>query len=169
MPTGSSSLPSSPGFPKAVALVALIAGTTDILAAHLHIWAASGRFPTTVFKAIAGGVLGPARAMQGGAEIMVLGVFLHFFISLAFTLFFFVVYPRLAWLRKSVWRAGIALSFFVWVVMTYVVLPLSLLSGRAPDFTNKHTYIGMVVMIVVFGLPVAFGAARFYRTQPRSQ
>ena len=42
------------------------------------------------------------------------------------------------------------------------------LPWRAPDFTNKHTYIGIVVLIFVFGLPIALGAARFYRQQQRA-
>src|SRR5688500_432587 len=74
---------SSPGpisigaFAKAVLIVTAIAGTLDIIAAHLHIWAASGSFPTRVFKGIASGAIGRDRAMQGGADIVLLGIFFH--------------------------------------------------------------------------------------------
>ena len=56
---------SSPGpfsignFAKAVLIVTAIAGTLDIIAAHLHIWVVRGSFPTQVFKGIAGGAFGP--------------------------------------------------------------------------------------------------------------
>jgi hypothetical protein len=150
-------------------LVTMIAGTLDIIAAHLHIWAASGKFPDTLFKAIAGGAVGRQRALEGGAGMIALGVFFHFFISLAFTLLFFLLFPRVAALRKRVWVAGIIYAMFVWTTMTYAVLPLSALPWRAPNFTNMHTYLGMAVMISAFGLPIAFGAARFYKQQnPRS-
>lgn len=153
-------------FAKAVLVVTAIAGTLDIIAAHLHIWGATGRFPTTVFKGIAGGALGRERAMQGGLSIVALGVFFHFFISFAFTLLFFLLYPRLAVLRTNIYAVSTGYGLFVWTVMTYVVLPLSALPWRAPNFSNMHTYIGMVVMTVLFGLPIALGVARFYRRAP---
>ena len=153
---------------KAILIVTLVAGTLDIIAAHLHIWAASGKFPTMVFKGIAGGALGRERAMQGGAEIVALGAFFHYFISFVFTALFFLLFPRVAVLRKNVYVVGTVYALFVSMIMNYVVLPLSALPWRAPDYANKHTYIGMVVLVLVFGLPIAVGAARFYRQQQRA-
>jgi hypothetical protein len=149
-------------FWKAVLLVTAIAGTLDIVAAHLQTWAGSGKFPTTMLKAIAGGALG-RRAMQGGAGTMALGLFFHFFISFAFTLLFFLLYPRVTLLRKNRYAVGTAYALFTWAVMTYVVLPLSALPWRAPNFANKHLYIGWVIFTLIFGLPIVFGASRFYR------
>ena len=150
-------------FAKAVLLVTLIAGTLDIIAAHLHGWAASGNFSRTMLKAIAGGALGRERALRGGVGTMALGLFFHFFISFAFTLLFFLLFPRVALLQKSRIAVGVVYAMFTWVVMTYLVLPLSALPWRPPDFANKHLYIGWVVLTVVFALPIVFGAARFYR------
>jgi hypothetical protein len=151
---------------KAVLLVTAIAGTLDIIAAHLHIWAIRGQFPAALFKSIAGGALGRERAMQGGAEMMALGAFFHFFISFVFALLFFLLYPRVGVLRKNVFAVGTGYALFVWAVMNCLVLPLSALSSRMPNFANKHTYIGVLVLITVFGLPIALGAARLYR-QPQ--
>ena len=94
--------------------------------------------------------------------MMLLGLGFHFFISFAFTLLFFLLYPRVSFLRKQVYVAGTVYALFVSVVMNYIVLPLSALPWSPPNFTSKHTYIGIVVLIVVFGLPIAIGAARFY-------
>ena len=160
---------SSPGpisignFAKAVLIVTAIAGTLDIIAAHLHIWAVRGSFPTHVFKGIAGGAFGSERAMQGGAGMVLLGIFFHYFISFSFTLLFFVLYPRLKLLRKNVLVVGSVYSLFVSLTMGFIVLPLSALNASTPNFTNKHTYIGMCVLAVVFGIPIAMGAARFYQ------
>lgn len=150
---------------KAVLLVTALAGTLDIIAAHLHIWYATGRYPATLFKGIAGGAFGRERAFQGGAEMVAAGVFFHYFISFAFTLLYFLLVPRLSLLRRNTWAAGTAYATCVWLVMNYVVLRLSALPWRAPNLANIHTYIGWVVITLVFGLPIAFGAERFYKQQ----
>ena len=65
----SSPRPSTIGhFAKAVLVITAIAGTLDIIAAHLHIWAASGKFPTTVFKGIAGGAIGREHCWSASRE-----------------------------------------------------------------------------------------------------
>ncbi|HEX2101980.1 MAG TPA: hypothetical protein VHF69_15005, partial [Candidatus Synoicihabitans sp.] len=109
----------STAFAKAVLVVTAIAGTLDIIAAHLHYWAATGKFPVTLLKAIAGGAFGRDRAMQGGAEMMALGLGFHFFISFAFTLLFFLLCPRIGFLRKQVYVAGAVYAVFVSIVMNY--------------------------------------------------
>lgn len=158
-------------FAQAVLLITAIAGTLDIIAAHLHIWATStsGKFPATLLKSIAGGALGRERAKQGGVEMMALGAFFHYFISFAFTLFFFLLFPRVSLLRKNRYAVGAAYATFVWAVMTYVVLPLSALPWRPPSFTSVHTYIGWAVLTSVFGIPIAIGAASYHeRSRPRA-
>jgi hypothetical protein len=160
---------SSPGplsignFAKAVLIVTAIAGTLDIIAAHLHIWAVRGSFPTQVFKGIAGGAFGRERAMQGGVDMVLLGIFFHYFISFSFTLLFFVIYPRLKLLRQNFLVTGFLYSLFVSLTMGFIVLPLSALNAPIPNFANKHTYIGICILTVVFGVPIAMGAARFYQ------
>lgn len=148
---------------KAVLQVTALAGTLDIIAAHLHAWAATGNFPTKMLKAIAGGALGLTRAMQGGAGTMALGLFFHFFISFAFTLLFFLLYPRVAILRTNRYAISAAYSLFTWAVMNYLVLPLCKLPWRPPNFASLQHYIGWVVFFFVFGVPVVFGTARFFR------
>ena len=160
----SSPAPSSIGnFAKAVLIMTAIAGTLDIIAAHLHIWAVRGSFPTQVFKGIAGGAFGAERAMQGGMGMILLGIFFHYFISFSFTLLFFVLYPRLRLLRRNFLVVGSLYSLFVSFTMGFIVLPLSALNASTPDFTNKHTYIGMCVLAAIFGVPIAMGATRFYQ------
>lgn len=144
-------------------IVTAIVGTLDIIAAHLHIWAASGNFPTAVFKGIASGAFGRESAMQGGVEMIALGAFFHYFISFSFTLLFFLIYPRLRLLRRNVLATGFGYALFVWSTMNLIVLPLSALHSSMPNFANKHTYIGICVLTVVFALPIAVATERFYR------
>ncbi|HEU5079169.1 MAG TPA: hypothetical protein VFT72_08140 [Opitutaceae bacterium] len=149
-------------FWKPVLVYTAIAGTLDITAAHLHVWAVTGKFPTSMLKAIAGGAIGGQRAMEGGAGMMALGLFFHYFISFAFTLLFFLLYPRIALLRKNLYAIAPAYALFTWAVMTYIVLPLSRLPWRAPNFANKHVYIGWIILTAIFALPIVFGARRHY-------
>jgi hypothetical protein len=149
-------------FAQAVLMVTAIAGTLDIIAAHLHIWAARGTFPTAVFNAIASGAFGSERAKQGGVEMIALGAFFHYFISFSFTLLLFLIYPRWRWLRKSVLTTSVGYALFVWSTMNLVVLPLSALHSSMPNLANKHTYIGICVLTAVFALPIVAAAERFY-------
>lgn len=155
-------------FAKAVLLVSAIAGTLDIIAAHFHLWFLTGRFPATLFKTIASGALGREKAMQGGAGVVALGVFFHYFISFAFTLLYFLLFPRLALLRQNVWASGLAYATAIWAVMNLIVLPSSALSAKAPNFANVQTYVGWGILIAAVGLPIALGAARFYQSPQRS-
>lgn len=154
------------GGAKAVLIVTAIAGTLDIVAAHLHVWAASGKPPVTLLKRIAGGALGRERAMEGGAGTMALGLGFHYFIAFAFTLLFFLLYPRLSLLRRNVLAVGCGYALFVWSVMNFIVLRLSALPWAMPNFANKHTYIGIGILVVAIGIPIATGASRFYRSAP---
>ena len=101
--------------------------------------------------------------MQGGAEMMAAGLLFHFFISFSFTLLFFLLYPRVSLVRKNIFASGAAYALFVWATMNFVVLRLSALPWSPPNFANIQTYVGICVLILVFGMPIAFGAARFYR------
>ena len=150
-------------FVKAVLIVTAVAGTLDIVAAHIHTWIASGKFPVNLLKAIAGGALGRERAMQGGAGLLWLGLFFHFVISFLFTLFFFSVYPRVKWMGRNVFVTGVFYTLLVWTTMNVIVLPLSALNSPLPNFASKHTYIGVLVLAIVFTLPIMVGAERLYR------
>ena len=147
---------------RALLLVTAIAGTLDIIAAYLQIWAGSGKFPFMMLKGIAAGALGVRRAMQGGVGTMALGLFFHYFISFAFTLLFFLLYPRVSLLRKNPYVIGTVYALFTWAVMNYIVMPLSALPWPLPDFGSKQLYIGLIVFVLIFGLPIVFGTSRFY-------
>jgi hypothetical protein len=150
---------------KTVLLTAGLAGTLDILAAYLHIWAIRGQFPAALLKGIAAGAFGREQAMQGGLGMSAMGLFFHFFISLAFTAFFFALYPRVVLLRKNAIAVSAVYSLFVSSVMSFLVLPLSALSAPPPNFASKHTYIGMALLTIVFGLPIVLSARRFFRAR----
>ena len=151
-------------FTKTILLITLIAGTLDILSAITHISINTGKFPSWIFKAIAGGVLGRERAMSGGWATGLLGFFIHYLITFLFTLFYFLIYPRVPLLWKNKYLSAIGLGWFVFVVMNYLVLPLCALPYSPPKFPGA--FVGLVMLPIVIGLPVAIGASRYYGKNP---
>jgi hypothetical protein len=118
-----------------------------------------------MLKAIAGGALGVERAVQGGVGTMALGLFFHYFISFAFTLVFFLLYPRIVLLRKNRYAVATGYAIFTWAIMNYIVLPLSRLPWRAPNLADKQLYIGWLIFTTIFALPIVLGASRYFGTR----
>ena len=75
-------------FFKAVLLTGLFVGTTDLLYAFTSQWMSSGKFADHMLKGIASVAVGRNNAFPGNDWIAFLGLFFHYFIAFAFTLFF---------------------------------------------------------------------------------
>jgi uncharacterized membrane protein YagU involved in acid resistance len=139
---------------KSIVYGGLIAGTIDIGAASII----SPVNPLIVLLAIASGLLGHA-AFQGGAGVMVLGLLLQWGMSILIAAFFSIaanMWPVLA-RRWILW--GAIYGVVVFVVMNYVVVPLS---AAAHKSTHSVSWIvENLAAMLVFGWIVAFTAHRF--------
>jgi hypothetical protein len=147
-------------FFKTVLLTGLFVGTTDIVSAFITVWARNGKFAEKMFHYIAGGALGLETSMKGGVGVAFLGLFFHYFIAFAFTLFFFVVFPRLKFLFFNKYLVGMLYAVFVNVVMSQLILPLTPLPAQ--HFNLEHTYIEWVILGVLFGIPIVYNAYKYY-------
>jgi hypothetical protein len=137
---------------KAIAVGGLIAGTLDLTQACIL-------FGWDIPLSIAGGLLGP-QAVHGGAATYVLGVLLHFFIALSAATIYYAASRRLAFLKEHPLICGLFFGAAVEEVMNLIVLPLSALHARGPY--ELHDLIqGLLVHMVVVGLPIAFSVRRF--------
>lgn len=136
----------------AVAWGGLVAGTVDIGAASLI----NGINPMIILRAIASGLLGPG-AFQGGAAVSVLGLVLQWGMSLLIAAIFVIAARRMAWMREHWIVSGLAYGVVVFVVMEYVVVPLS--AARKPHFTPVSLLENVLAMLL-FGLIVAYFAQR---------
>ena len=153
-------------FFKTVLLTGLFVGVTDIIAAHVSVWIQSGNFPTKVLQYIAGGALGLETSMKGGVETALLGLLFHFFIATSWTMFFFVILPKLRFLQFNKYIVGFLYGIFVGAAMTFLILPLSAL----PDspFVFSRAIVGWSVLGTVLGIPIAISAYRFYNIKPNA-
>jgi hypothetical protein len=136
----------------AIAVGGLVAGTLDLLQACIL-------FGWDIPLAIAAGLLG-RQAFRGGAGTYVLGVFLHFFIALSAAAVYYAASRRLVFLKEHPLVCGLFFGGAVQEVMNLVVLPLSALHARGP-YKLHDLILGLVVHMVVIGLPISFSVRRF--------
>jgi hypothetical protein len=148
-------------FYKTVLLTGLLVGTTDLLSAYISITIRRGIFPKAMLLYIAGGALGLKNSLQGGNWVALLGLFFHYFIAFSFTLFFFVIFPRLTFLSYNKYLVGMLYAVFVDLVVGQLILPLSKLPTSPLDVSGS--IINWMTFGVVFGIPIAISAYRYYR------
>jgi hypothetical protein len=136
----------------AIAVGGLTAGALDLAQAMILFGA---RIPLS----IAAGLLGRA-AFRGGVGTYVLGVLLHFFIAFSAAAVYYAASRRLSFLTEHWLVCGLFFGAAVEEVMNLVVLPLSALHARGP-YQLRDLILGLIVHMVVIGLPIAFSVRRF--------
>ncbi len=136
----------------AIAVGGGIAGTVDLLQACIL-------FGWDIPLAIAGGLLG-RQAFHGGAGTYILGVLLHFFIACSAAAIYYAASRKLVFLTERPLVCGLFFGAAVEDVMRFIVLPLSALHSKGP-YTLQDLILGLVVHMVVVGLPISYSIRRF--------
>jgi len=147
---------------KTIVATGLLAGTLDGIAAILNYTINGGRLPSRIFQYIASGAVG-TQAFTGGTGMVILGIILHYTIAFAFTLFFFLIYPRINILSKNKIITAIVYGIFVWLIMNLIVVPMSHVPPS--PFNIKQALIGAVILMLAIGLPVSFVIGRYYQQE----
>jgi hypothetical protein len=132
-------------------LAALVVGALDMGMA-MGFWHRHGVPPVRVLQSVAAGLMGPA-AFAGGSAAAVLGLLLHLTIAGLMVLAYDLVALRLRWLVRRPWLAGPLYGGVLYLVMTWVVVPLSA-APHAPASTawNVASVLSHVLLV---GLPCA--------------
>src|SRR5580704_3358450 len=136
----------------AIAVGGGITGTLDLLQACIL-------FGWDIPLVIAGGLLG-REAFHGGAGTYVLGVLLHFFIACSAGAVYYGASRRLRFMTEHPLVCGLFFGAAVEEVMRLIVLPLSALHSRGP-YKLQDLILGLLVHMVVVGLPISFSVRRF--------
>jgi len=134
-----------------------LAGAIIEMVFVLPIQAMLGTSPVAVFQFIAMGVLGKA-AFAGGAATVALGIFLHGLISLIAAGVFLFAALRWRIARSHPAISGMLFGIAAYVVMTYMVLPLTPI-GFMPPNSILLVALSIGVHIFAFGLPIALVVA----------
>jgi hypothetical protein len=146
----------------------LAAGVLD-LAAVLGFWAVRDVSPVTILQSIASSLLG-AGAFEGGAPAALLGLFLHFLVSLVFAAAYVIVSARLAMLRARPILFGPLYGIVAYAIMTFAVVPLSRAEFGAswpPPLINLAA--SLFIHLFLFSLPIALAASRIGPARPQAR
>jgi Na+/alanine symporter len=138
----------------AIGVGGLVAGALDLTQACIL-------FGWDIPLAIAAGLIG-RQAFHGGAGTYVLGVCLHFFIACSAAAVYYAANRKLEFMTEHPIVCGLFFGAAVDEVMNLVVLPLSALHARGP-YKLYDLILGLVVHMIVIGLPIAYSVRRFAR------
>jgi hypothetical protein len=153
-----------------ILLTGFIAGTLDASAASINFYARTGNSPVRVWRFVASGVFGKEAYADPDSLLMpALGLLFHFCLAFSFTIFFFLIFPKIKLLAKNIFVTGIVYGFLVWLLMSKVIVPLSNTAKLAPRpgptilGISTQTILGMAFILFCIGLPIAFFTGRYYR------
>ena len=121
-----------------------------------------------ILHAIASGLLGKA-SFQDGAQSAVLGLFLQWGMSLIIAAIYVLASLRLGWMNRRWAASGIAYGVLVYIVMTYLVVPLSAapFGPKAFELPLDFEKIGEnLLAMLLFGLIGAYAARRCLSRPP---
>ena len=147
---------------RAVVYAWLVAGVLDITSAFV-IFYSRGITLTRGLQGIAAGLVGREAAFHGSSWTAALGLGLHFFIMLCVVLVFFAASKFVpALMRHPVW-SGLVYGPLVYLVMYWVVVPVSRIGPRPHTLYNDS--IAILIHIFLIGLPIALIVRRHSQPQ----
>ncbi len=145
-----------------IAQVSLLAGLSAaviemIFVLPIRYWLV-GATPAVVFQFIASGALGK-RAFEEGTYSVLLGVGVHTLISIVSAAVFTIAALRWDWLRRHVVLSGSACGIVAFLVMSFIVLPLSAIGLSLPRSPALFA-LSLSIHMFAFGVPIAVVCAR---------
>ncbi len=151
---------SSASLLRAILVAGSIVGAMDAVAANAHAYLLRGTPPAAVWRYVASAVFGKS-AGTGGSEMVFLGLLFHLTVAIGWTGLFFVAYPRLRLLSANTLVSGMAYGLFVWLMMNFVVVPLTRITV-GPIRLTSGTVMMILIHLFVIGVPIAYLAKRHY-------
>lgn len=142
----------------------LLVGTIDMLFAFAWYFIKTGKTRFfDIFKFIASGILGK-RSFSGGVLSILAGLFLHYFIAFSFTLFFFLIFPKIQWMARYKIITAAVYGLFIWFVMNLLVIPMSAVMPR--PFSMANALINILILILGIGVPLSLIASADKKFRP---
>jgi len=148
----------------AVLWCGLLVGTLDILAAFANAYISFEVGPISVLKYIASALFG-ATAINGGTDMVIYGLLMHYAIAYFFTALYFFLYPRLGGATQNSILIGVMYGLFIWLLMNLVVVPFT----KIPH-SHMHvpqTIINIIILMVMIGVPLSILTNNFYTSKTK--
>jgi hypothetical protein len=149
---------------QAIAVGGLAVAVLDAVDALVAYKLAFGMSPLAIYQFVASGLLGQA-AYAGGVPAALLGLLVHFLVAFTAAAVFVLASERLPRLRREAVAWGLGYGVVVFLVMGFVVIPLSRIPPSTP--TLPLLLNGLIAHALLVGLPIAL-AARRYLGRPAS-
>lgn len=143
----------------ALILTVFITGTMDAAATLLL----NSKVPVAqVFSFIASGVFGKSAFVMS-SKMVAYGIIFHYMISYVFTTTWFVSFPLFTRLFRNKYVIGVLYGLFTWLIMSFIVIPLSHTPKGKHGMTLMGAGIGMATLVLCIGLPTALMASNYYK------
>ena len=135
----------------------LIVGILDGLFAFVFYGLILGVKPLRIFQSVAAGLLGRA-SFDGGVSTFLLGLLLHFVVATCIAAVYYAASLKLPILIQQAVASGLIYGMIAYLVMNYVVIPLSSIGLRP---TTLRVFVpAFIAHAFLVGLPVALVARR---------
>ena len=169
-----------------ILLATLIAGILDASAAMINLKInAPDSNPLRVWRFVAGGAFGEEARSGSLFPWALYGILFHFLIAFLFSLFFYLIYPRIKTMHRNLIITGILYGAFVWIVMNLIVVPLSNVRDQGklwtivktnggshlvfqPPTNIKQFIINILFILFCVGLPIALIIGNYFKKQVRT-
>ncbi len=143
----------------AILWITLVAGTLDI-SENIIFNAFRHVTPYMIFQYIASGLVG-MKSFDAGIASVALGVAIHYAIALAWTVIFFVASRRLEILVRRPVICGLVYGGVVYMIMNFVVLPLTRVPHAEKAMTLASRINGVAALLFCIGLTIALLVRRY--------
>ncbi len=142
----------------------LVVGILDGLFALIFYGLILGVKPIRIFQSVAAGLLGRA-SYEGGIRTFLLGILLHFVVATCIAAVYYAASLRLPVLIHRAVVCGLIYGLIAYLVMNYVVIPLSAIGSR--PFSLRLFLPPFIAHAFLVGLPVALLARRSAKANKR--
>jgi hypothetical protein len=142
---------------RAISAAGLLCGVMDLSAAFITA-GLRGVGPVRLLQGISTGLLG-LKAFDMGWPTAALGAITHFFIAFSAAAVFYLASRKLTFLTHRPIVSGIVYGVAVYLVMYWVVIPLSLVHRR--PFSWSATVIAILTHMVCVGTPISLMVRRY--------
>lgn len=146
----------SPG--RAILVGGFVAGVLDITYAFVF-WGLRGAAPGRILQSVASGLLGSA-SYEGGTGTAVLGGALHMLNACLIAAVYVLASRRLPDLARRPFLWGPLYGIGAYLVMNYVVIPLSAFPRRGGSPAPAVWITGVLAHVFLIGLPIALAARK---------
>lgn len=139
--------------------IGLVAGTLDIseniiFNAFRHITAYQ------IFQYIASGLIGGKSFTMDGASVA-LGVAIHYTIAMTWTVIFYLLSRKLLILTRRAAICGIVYGGVVYMIMNFVVLPMTRVPHARAAVTVASRVSGVLALLLCIGFTIALLVKKF--------